>query len=393
MKNNPKIALLTTSDFPYKAAPESFVRQMALGINQNNLDIEIIRFWGSRHSSKNDTSIKLSNYLFKKPQTKEILKFIEVFFQIAYMPFFVLYRKLIKKDSILLLYGLDRIYIVLPAMLFCKVFNLKIIRIITEIYPSYKYITHWWRKPNVLFYKWQLKYFDRFLDGIIVLSNSLYEICVTNKIDKKRILIIPHFIDLSIPNHSTKKNEKFRVGFCGSPSIENGIIDLITAFLSPAVKQFTNIELIIIGTITPRISEQIIKLNINNDNIHYSGYLKKEELNEELSKCSLLINPRKSGILADTGFPTKLGEYFATKIPVISTKVGDLRQYFTDKNELIFAEPDDPNSLAEAILFAYENKERALEIGLNGYNWASNNLDYMKNSLKLIEFFHQLKYN
>jgi glycosyltransferase involved in cell wall biosynthesis len=92
------------------------------------------------------------------------------------------------------------------------------------------------------------------------------------------------------------------------------------------------------------------------------------------------------GILADSGFPTKIGEYFAAEKIVVATKVGDLGLYFTEKEELIFAEPNNPISICNAINFALQNQDLALQIAEKGNKWAMNNLDYKNNTKKLIEF-------
>jgi hypothetical protein len=42
------------------------------------------------------------------------------------------------------------------------------------------------------------------------------------------------------------------------------------------------------------------------------------------------------GILADSGSPTKIGEYFSARKPVVATKVGDLQHYFSDKKRAGF---------------------------------------------------------
>ncbi len=391
--NNIKISILTSSDFPYGGASENFVREMALGIHHNIQSIEVIRFWGDRYSNDNNTSISCSNYLFKKPFKNEFYKFFELFFQILYIPLFITTRKLIKKDDIILLYGLDRAYIVFPITLLCKIFSLKCYRFITEIYPASYYVTHWWRKPIVLFNTLQIKYFDRLLNGIIVLSKYLYENCIKNGVDKKRVLLIPHFINLKNLeiNHSiyidTKKQNMFRIGYCGSLTIDNGVIDLLTSFLI-LEKKLSNIELVVIGFIPSNIQKIIENQNFNSSKIYFTGLLNKEDIEKELCMCSVLVNPRRKTLLADSGFPTKLGEYFASMKPVVSTLVGDLIHYFKDKNELVFAEPNNPESIVEAIEYLYNNEKEAKKIGLNGYNWASHNLDNIQNSTKLINFIY-----
>lgn len=384
-----KITILTTSDFPYHGATENFVRQMSKGLQINNAKIEVIRFWGERYSNINDTSIKSSNYLFKKPFKNELLKPIEALIQVLFIPLFIGCRKLYNQDKAIIMYGLDRAYFVFPVTILSKLFRIKCYRIISEIYPTYSYANQWWRKPLIFFYNIQLKYLDKHLNGVIVLSNFSKEICLKNKVKNDNLILIPHFIDLNIKKTIKKEKEIFSIGFCGSPTVENGVLDLIMAIDLISHNPTYNFELVIIGSISNDVEKRIEELNFNKQKIHFIGLLTKDQVDEELQKFHVLVNPRRSGILADSGFPTKLGEYFATKKPIVSTRVGDLARYFIDKNEIIFAEPNNPESLADAIIFAYKNKKESEKIGINGYNWAMENLDYVKNSKKLIDFIEK----
>jgi glycosyltransferase involved in cell wall biosynthesis len=385
--NKINISILTITDFPYGGAGENFIRQIALGLNHHKVNVEVIRFKGNRSSNVNDTPIKCTNYLFKKPFKNELLIFLELFFHILYIPFFIMYRKLIKRDEAILINGIDRMYFVLPFTLFCKLFNIKCYRIIAEIFPDKMITPFWWRKPIALFYKWQMKYFDRYLNGVVVLSSYLYKLCIKNGVKSERLILIPHFINLNVKVTNSIDYSTFRIGFCGIPSVENGIIDLLNAFkIISILHKKTDVELVIMGEMSKSVNDIIEQQNLLAPNIYFTGFLKKNDVEKELACCTILVNPRKSGILADSGFPTKLGEYFALKKPVVSTKVGDLLLYFTNKDELVFAEPDSPESLAESILYLYNNKENMNLIGLSGYNWAAENLDYIANTKKLTDF-------
>jgi glycosyltransferase involved in cell wall biosynthesis len=387
MKSNLKLSILTSSDFPYGMAMESFVRQLSLGLIANNIELEVVRLYGDRLNNLNDTNIRCSNYLFKKPINNEFFKFFEVLLHVLYTPFFVCYRRLFKKEHIIIMYGLDRAYLVFPITIFAKIVGLKTFRINTEIYPYSSYASNWWRKPLILFNELQIKYFDKYLDGIIVLSHYLKKIEIKNGVKENKILIIPHFIDVDVATISTCSIEKTkidRIGYCGNPSIENGILDLIDAFIILYEKRMKDVELIIIGEIIPSVHQEIMKRIMKN--IIFTGKLTKSEVSTELQKCKILVNPRRLGVSADSGFPTKIGEYFAAKKTVIATKTGDLSLYFKDKQELIFAEPNSCVSICNAIDYALQNQELALQIAKRGNDWAINNLDFKNNSKKLIDF-------
>ena len=379
-----RIVILTSSDFPYHGAAENFVRLMALGLQKNGVDLEIIRYWGNIYHYPNDTPIKLSNYLFVKPIKNEFFKFFELAAKIIYLPWFVFYSKCIKNRNAILVYGLDSASFLLPALIWCKIFNLKIYRVITEVYPTYTYVTSWWRVPDVFFRKWQNKYFDRFFTGIVVLSTSLRDMLLAFHVDSSNILLIPHFIQMDV-KFKKKTDHIFRIGFCGSPIIDNGIIDLIDAFLIVS-KLIPDAELLIIGEITLDVKKIINKKIHDNIKIVITGRVNPVRVREYLAVCSVLVNPRISGVSADTGFPTKVGEYFATQKPVINTFCGDISLYLNDKKEIFFSNPNSSFSLAEVIIFVYENEELSNRVGIAGYKWALKNLEYIQNAKKLFSF-------
>lgn len=395
MDNNKqmRIAILTASDFPYGKAPENFVREMGEGLDSNNIEVTIIRFWGDRYGNNNDTNIKCYNYFFKKPFKKSIFQFFELFFQLLNIPLFMLKCKFIFQSNILLLYGLDRAYTNIPILCLSKILGIKCYRIITEIYPIKHYANVFWRKPLILFNKIQLKYVDKFFDGIIVLSKYLFNLCLENNVPKHKLILIPHFIDFEFnDSHSNKREDNyFIICYSGTCSVENGIIDLLDAYEFIFNKYgLKNSLLLILGELTIEV-EKIIKERQAkmNKNVILKGHLSKEEVEYELFNSNVLINPRRNDILASSGFPTKIGEYFKTKRPVVTTKTGDLVYYFHDKEEVVFSEPNNPQSLAEGIYYIYTNKEKAYEIGEKGFLWAINNLDSKKNAKKLIDFILQ----
>jgi glycosyltransferase involved in cell wall biosynthesis len=105
-----------------------------------------------------------------------------------------------------------------------------------------------------------------------------------------------------------------------------------------------------------------------------------------LASCDILVLARKNSQYAQAGFPTKLGEYFATEKPVIMTNVGDITNYFTDGKELMIAEADNPDSVAKKIIYLIEHNEESVKIAKNGRKWAEENLDYINNSKKILAF-------
>ena len=386
------ISILTTSDFPYGGAPENFVREMVKGINSINRDIglEIIRFWGDRYNYYNDTNIQCTNYLFKKPFNNKYLKFFELIFQIFYSPLFLIKIRFYNKSKYLLLYGVDRAYIVFPLLLFSKILGIKCYRVITEIYQAKDYASIWWRKPLLFFNTIQIKCFDRFLDGLIVLSSYLKKLCINNRVKESNICLIPHFISFENNIKYTELNierDTFKIVYSGSITYENGVLDLIEAFLYlKKNNKITDASLTILGGKNYSLVPLDREMFLEEFDVKFTGNLQIEEVFGYLRSASLLVNPRREGVLADSGFPTKIGEYFSTKVPVLSTKVGDLALYFHDGVELYFSLANNPELLSDKINYIYENEKKSIQVGMNGYNWGKINLDNVSNARKLLNF-------
>ncbi|MDD4729488.1 MAG: glycosyltransferase family 4 protein [Dysgonamonadaceae bacterium] len=388
-QNSNGILVYTTGDFPYGMAPESLVRQMTLGFKNHNVRVKVIRLRGESYGLYNDTEIEVSNFLFSKVTKNELAKFTELIATILLIPFSVLRNVLHHRYNTVILYGVEYFYQIFPFWIICKFLKIKLIRITTDYYRVSTVVPVWWKKPKLWFYNFQFKHFDRYLDGIISLSTYMANMAIANGAKAEKVLVIPHFIDVlgfCEDIEQIKHNDRFRIGYCGTVVDLNGVFDLIEAFLL-VHSSYPNTELFIIGNPTGNNLDRIKAMTENiKESVIISGLLSKKEVPKALLSCNVLVNPRKSGIFAEAGFPTKLGEYFATSLPVISTKVGDIKNYFTNKKELILINPDTPVEIAESIIWLMKNYEEAKIIGKSGNTWAIDNLDYMKNTNKILKF-------
>jgi len=76
--------------------------------------------------------------------------------------------------------------------------------------------------------------------------------------------------------------------------------------------------------------------------------------------------------------PNKLFEYMALGLPVIASNFPKWRRIVEDSNCGLLVDPTKPSEIAEAMLWMYQNPEKALEMGLRGreavlrkYSWES----------------------
>lgn len=391
MINNSKISfiLYTTGDFPFGKAPENLVREFMMGLKKWNKIGYVYRMRGRTFFSDDNFDIPSSNFVIGKFPKNNFLKTLIIILTLILIPLNVIYVKFRFNPRVILLYGLEYMYFIVPFLLIAKILKIKIFRFITDDYNKSVIYPVWWKRIKYIFYKFQRRYVDKYLDGIICLTTLLRDGAIKNGVKEGNVLLIPHFINVNSFSYAGKENSTSsikRISFCGTPHEPNGIFDLIDAFKIVRNHGY-NVELYIIGEPIGWVFEKIKCLLISHEDFYLiTGHKVKEEVVVLLNESDILVNPRKAGVFAESGFPTKLGEYFATKKPVVSTGVGDILKYFSNKRELMLVEPSNINDMASAIMFLLENPSAAKNIGFCGYIWALENLDYIRNAGKVKDF-------
>lgn len=382
------ISIYTTTGFPYGMAAENFIRQVALGIKENNYYVNVIRMCGEnpRNAAENDTGILVENLWIKKRLTG-ILSIIDIVVIPFLIPFSLLKNKFKNGTNTVIMYGVHYAYWGAPLIFWCKLFGLKIFSIETERYLRQYFGKEWWKYPRWLTYKMQFGFFDKFLNGKVCLSSFLINDSIQRGVNKNKLVLIPHFIDTDFFNQELIPNiNPFTIGYSGAIYSLNGVFILINAFKS-FLKKVPFTKLLLIGNVHDNEKEKINSMisEIKNS-VEILGIIPAKQVPKVLSKCHILVNPREKSILSDSGFPTKIGEYMSIGKPVISSDTGDLKMYFADKREIYYFNSGDYRCLAELMMEIYTNYEKAKEIGYNGHKMAQQILNYKSSAKKMINF-------
>ena len=228
-------------------------------------------------------------------------------------------------------------------------------------------------------------------DGIIVISNFLWE--YYSKIyPVYRMFQIPILVDLNRFKVSQDKVHDSNkvityIGFIGGN--KDGLNDLIES-IAIVSRSFSKLTLNLVGSGYKGDLESFIEkvngLNLSGI-IHILGNKDSSEIPIILANSDFLILTRPDSNQAKAGFPTKLGEYLASKKPVIITKTGEVTNYLEDNKSAYLVDAGDINGIAERILFAINDKQ-AEKIGLEGFRIAEQYFDY---KLYSNELFNVLK--
>jgi len=223
----------------------------------------------------------------------------------------------------------------------------------------------------------QTKYFVRYLDAIICVSDSFKNNVMKQQLKPKRIRRVYDGIKVdafdtieSLAND--KINKEFKIEY-GRPTV--GIVGNIMRWKGQLVvvkaikevkKIFPDIKCLIIGKVALRsedYKEEIDKYIKDNDldkNIIFTGF--RTDIPKILSILNVLLHastdPEPFGLVVVEGM--------AMGKPVIATNLGGPAEIVTQNETGLLVTANDPNAMADAIVYCLSNKERAHEMGERG---------------------------
>lgn len=401
-----KRIVLITNNFPYGGASANLLRYFTLCLSNEDNDIEVFLPYGSYYGSKLDCNterfgrienVKYRHLGFIYHPKNYFGKLLDNSLGLI-LPFFFLLNKTVKnKLDVIIVYNppfFSMLFYLASKLLLHK----KLLVILPEFYEK--------ANSNIIsldMIKWysfkiSIKYLVRYADKFIVLSYYLKEYLCSRLITSKDILIMPNLTDpkrFEIKDGKPFRPNKITIGYVGTPSKKDGIWDLIKSF-AILNKKYPGTHLLIIGDITngnsivPELKKYALENSVHKDCITFTGLQSHSLIPELLLSCQILALTRPNGIFAEAGFPTKLGEYFACKKPVVMTKVGDIPKYFKNEEHVILVEPEN----IESIVFGFEkilyNKKLSEKLSTNAYKWMEENLNYKNQAKKLDGFLSSL---
>jgi glycosyltransferase involved in cell wall biosynthesis len=248
---------------------------------------------------------------------------------------------------------------------------------------------------NILIKKYYLKFNYRLYDGLLLMTQRLIQLIVKEGKVGAPYLHVPMTVDIKrFEDITSDFPDDSYVAYCGILNDEKDGVNLLLKAFANISSDFPLLKLFLIGNAESenKIKEynRIIEEGAISKRVLFYGNVSREEIPSLLCKAKLLVLPRPLSKQAEYGFPTKLAEYLATGVPVVTTKVGEIPQYLHDRHDSFLAEPGSVDSLALKMNEALSDYQRAVEIGKRGKTVASNSFNYMQRASEIIEFIKMI---
>ena len=233
----------------------------------------------------------------------------------------------------------------------------------------------------------------RYEKRVCMKLDAVIQVCTMNGIDYfegrcKRTLFIRNLPDIS--DYTRKYEISFEnpisVSMIGGITKERGVTQLVKA----AGKADATLNLA--GNFIPKSYEDELKQLAEYKNVNYRGFLNKEGmislLEETAIGASTLLNIGQYDKI-DT-FPTKVYDYMAMKLPVIISSTNFAKEMNDKYNFAICVDPNNPDEIAQAVIWIKEHPQEAKKMGENGRKIIENEWNWGKESQKLLDFYNEL---
>lgn len=134
------------------------------------------------------------------------------------------------------------------------------------------------------------------------------------------------------------------------------------------------------------LEAEVVKAARADSRISYLGFLTYPEYQKVVSQAMVLVNPRLSKYPENRyNFPSKLLEYLASGVPVITTATADVGEDYADKAFILWDET--PQSLASLIEFVCSQPTRFRhEFGAQAQEYVLRNKTWDVQAAKAFEF-------
>lgn len=389
-----KIIFLRAYDFPLGGAPQNRLLGICKGLVEQKFLVEVHQYAPSKlnlyqNSLKSQIykSVLIFNHSWRWSPIKTFLDQV-IGLLVGYIISFFSIIQSHRKESIDFIFMNTRtnLYII-PYFFLAKIIGAKLGRDLNE-YPEIvlkpERFSNIQKKYRLLTnYKW--------FDVVFVMTKRLYDYYKPLTKKTTKFLHLPMTVDFErFPSPVELSKQTNLITYIGDLSqSKDGVLNLIKSF-SLIKDEFPNIQLQLIGKNNDSSYMKSLQVLIRtlgiSKRVLLIGFINPENIPKTLYNSRLLVLSRPNNIQAQGGFPTKLGEYLATGVPVVVTAVGELPDYLTDNVNAFLAKPDDIKSFANTMKRALNNFELSVIVGLTGRKTALKNFSHSIQGQLISEF-------
>lgn len=375
-----KVFFVFQTAFPGPGADTKRVICYAKGLAAQGVESEVLTIsWKGDESEANGVEYKMMGHPHKNSQWSKISTyFYNLFCLLSYL------KKHTAKSDIIYIYHNDLI-----TGFVSKLFSRS--RIIVRELCEIPYYNNIWKNR---FKRWgELHFLFKHYKGIVAISDPLVQLANQYKGQNCKILKIPILVDFEpYENVIPVVQERPFLFHSGTRTEEkDGFLGILESIGLLKEKYGIELDLFCTGIEqnNSNIQDILDKYKVASQ-IKYLGFLNNLELIRWQKGAVLCVVNKNDTLQNQFCFATKIGEYLASGLLLITTTVGEAKRYFVHNESAVLIESGVPMLLADEIHRMMEDETLRKTIACNGVNIAREYFDYLNNGIVLADFFSNL---
>lgn len=392
-----KIAIIGYVPYPHGTGITQYNLSLALGLLTNGHEVECLTpfSFDSNPDSLNQEvagSYKGINFRYLTgtsicpyaPSKYRNLKMLMIYIR----SMIKLWRYLSKNSFDGLLFTRD-ISLTLPLKLYSMFHNIPCVEMCFE-YPDYvcKNDSHGGIKGCLERVSYRLP------NGMLVISDKLKQYYQPYTSSKCRFLVSPLMVDVSTDITATEPAAPPYILYSGDMSgTKDNVMDLIDAFAMIS-SDYPELRLKLTGNASntewDQIRQKLIKMELH-EKVDLCGFVSNEKLEQLMSKASILTLCKTRNKQNEGNFPSKLGVYLKTGIPVVVSDVGSIGLYFKNGEHLFTVPPGNRNFFAEKLRYIFSFPDESRKVAKQGQKRIFEEFSMVAQAKKIVALFAELK--
>jgi glycosyltransferase involved in cell wall biosynthesis len=226
----------------------------------------------------------------------------------------------------------------------------------------------------------------RALDGIVVANPD-----VMSRFPADKAVLVQNYpiLDELVRHEATPYRERaFRAVYVGSITGQRGMAEMIHAMAE--LRDWPEARLILGGTFSPDSLLETARGLEGWDRVDYRGFLSRPQVVGAIGEARVglaVLHPVPNYTKIQ---PTKLFEYMAAGIPIITSDLPAWRSIIEAADCGMAVDPRDPAKIADAIAWVFSHPEQAEQMGRRGRAFALQNFSWDAEAEKLFDLYERL---
>lgn len=215
---------------------------------------------------------------------------------------------------------------------------------------------------------------------VVANSQGLRDLAQSSEPDMT-IHVIPNGVDVKTfrPRDASARKGPVRLLYVGRLTYQKGVDIFIQALQKIDSEIQFEVELVGDGNARPTLERMVQKSDLV-DRLHFAGWLDRTEIPQRYQQADIFVLPSR-----DEGMANVILEAMASGLPVITTSLAGNRELVRNGKNGLLVPPDDPETLANALLELINKVELRQRMGSlgrtlveKGYSWTLMARQYLK---------------